>query len=118
MYMTLTATVCLPLPSQGSPVLLPGKCWAFHGVQGTLVISLSHPITITHVTLDHLPRYNSPTGRIDSAPKDFEVYVSDPSIEMMLLFKKSIGWVECLACLSALEHYKKKKKILSIHKPS
>lgn len=59
---------------QGSPVLLPGKCWAFHGVQGTLVISLSHPIQISHVTVDHLPRYNSPTGRIDSAPKDFEVY--------------------------------------------
>ncbi|XP_078131052.1 uncharacterized protein LOC144533503 isoform X3 [Sander vitreus] len=59
---------------QGYPVLLPGKCWAFHGVEGTLVISLSHPITITHVTLDHLPRYNSPTGRIDSSPKDFEVY--------------------------------------------
>ncbi|MEQ2309856.1 hypothetical protein AMECASPLE_002783 [Ameca splendens] len=59
---------------QGYPVLLPGKCWAFHGVQGTLVISLSHPISITHVTLDHLPRYNSPTGHINSAPKDFEVY--------------------------------------------
>ncbi|KAK2817393.1 hypothetical protein Q5P01_025584 [Channa striata] len=59
---------------QGYPVLLPGKCWAFHGVQGTLVISLSHPVRITHVTVDHLPRYNSPTGRIDSAPKDFEVY--------------------------------------------
>uniref|UniRef100_A0A667WV57 SUN domain-containing protein n=1 Tax=Myripristis murdjan TaxID=586833 RepID=A0A667WV57_9TELE len=64
---------------QGYPVLLPGKCWAFHGVQGTLLISLSHPIRVTHVTLDHLPRYNSPTGRIDSAPKDFEVYVSCPS---------------------------------------
>ncbi|XP_035493361.2 nuclear migration and anchoring protein unc-84-like isoform X2 [Scophthalmus maximus] len=59
---------------QGYPVLLPGKCWAFHGVQGTLTISLSHPVRITHVTLDHLPRYISPTGRIDSAPKDFEVY--------------------------------------------
>ncbi|KAM4612425.1 SUN domain-containing protein 2-like [Polymixia lowei] len=59
---------------QGYPVLLPGKCWAFHGVQGTLVISLSHPIGVTDVTLDHLPRCNSPTGRIDSAPKDFEVY--------------------------------------------
>ncbi|MEQ2170223.1 hypothetical protein GOODEAATRI_033257, partial [Goodea atripinnis] len=59
---------------KGYPVLLPGKCWAFHGVQGTLVISLSHPISITHVTLDHLPRYNSPTGHINSAPKDFEVY--------------------------------------------
>lgn len=59
---------------QGSPVLLPGKCWAFHGAHGLLVISLSHPIKITHVTLDHLPRYKSPTGRIDSSPKDFEVH--------------------------------------------
>ncbi|KAM4594875.1 uncharacterized protein V3H82_002476 [Fundulus diaphanus] len=59
---------------QGYPVLLPGKCWAFQGVQGTLVISLSHPIRITDVTVDHLPRYNSPTGHINSAPKDFQVY--------------------------------------------
>ncbi|XP_056266214.1 SUN domain-containing protein 2 [Pseudoliparis swirei] len=59
---------------QGYPDMLPGRCWAFHGVQGTLLISLSHPITLTHVTLDHLPLYNSPTGSIDSAPKDFEVY--------------------------------------------
>lgn len=66
---------------QGYPVLLPGKCWAFHGVQGTLVISLSHPITLTHVTLDHLPRYHSPTGRIDSAPKDFEVYGMKDDVE-------------------------------------
>lgn len=66
---------------QGYPVLLPGKCWAFHGVEGTLVISLSHPIRITHVTLDHLPRFNSPTGRIDSAPKDFEVYGMRDDVE-------------------------------------
>ncbi|XP_054459769.1 SUN domain-containing protein 1 isoform X2 [Anoplopoma fimbria] len=66
---------------QGYPVLLPGKCWAFHGVQGSLVISLSHPVTLTHVTLDHLPRYNSPTGRIDSAPRDFEVYGLKDEVE-------------------------------------
>lgn len=59
---------------QGPAVLLPGKCWAFHGVQGTLVLALSHPIRISHVTLDHLPRHSSPTGRIQSAPKDFQVY--------------------------------------------
>nr|XP_020500150.1 SUN domain-containing protein 2 [Labrus bergylta]XP_020500160.1 SUN domain-containing protein 2 [Labrus bergylta] len=71
---------------QGYPVLLPGKCWAFHGVEGTLVISLSHPIRITHVTLDHLPRYNSPTGTIESAPKDFEVYgMKDDTEEGTLL---------------------------------
>ncbi|XP_068574309.1 uncharacterized protein sun2 [Cebidichthys violaceus] len=66
---------------QGYPVLLPGKCWAFHGVQGSLVISLSHPITLTHVTLDHLPRCNAPAGRIDSAPKDFEVYGMKDDVE-------------------------------------
>lgn len=59
---------------QGPAVLLPGKCWAFHGVQGSLVIALSHPIHISHVTLDHLPRHSSPTGQIQSAPKDFQVY--------------------------------------------
>ncbi|XP_067087922.1 SUN domain-containing protein 2 isoform X2 [Osmerus mordax] len=73
---------------QGNQVLLPGKCWAFHGVQGTLVLSLSHPVRITHVTLDHLPRCNSPTGRIDSAPRDFEVYgMSTDSEEGNLLGK-------------------------------
>ncbi|XP_041745505.1 SUN domain-containing protein 2 isoform X1 [Coregonus clupeaformis] len=51
-----------------------GKCWAFHGAQGTLVIALSHPAHITHVTLEHLPVSNAPTGRIDSAPKAFSVY--------------------------------------------
>ncbi|XP_061839854.1 uncharacterized protein sun2 [Nerophis lumbriciformis] len=66
---------------QGHPVMLPGKCWAFHGVQGTLVIALSHPIKITHVTLDHVPRYNTPNGRIDSAPKDFAVYGMKNEVE-------------------------------------
>ncbi|XP_058505391.1 SUN domain-containing protein 3-like [Solea solea] len=71
---------------QGEPVLLPGKCWAFNGSQGTLVISLSHPVQITHVTLDHLPRFLSPTGRIHSAPKDFEVYgIKSDSVEKTLL---------------------------------
>uniref|UniRef100_A0A8C2A0H9 Si:dkey-92f12.2 n=1 Tax=Cyprinus carpio TaxID=7962 RepID=A0A8C2A0H9_CYPCA len=56
------------------PELYPGKCWAFQGSEGFLVISLSYPVRITHVTLEHLPKELSPTGRIDSAPKDFAVY--------------------------------------------
>ncbi|XP_026068900.1 SUN domain-containing protein 2-like [Carassius auratus] len=56
------------------PELYPGKCWAFQGSQGFLVISLSYPVRITHVTLEHLPKELSPTGRIDSAPKEFAVY--------------------------------------------
>ncbi|XP_056316424.1 SUN domain-containing protein 2 [Danio aesculapii] len=56
------------------PELYPGKCWAFRGSQGFLVISLSYPVAITHVTLEHIPKDLSPTGRLDSAPKDFSVY--------------------------------------------
>ncbi|CAL8328383.1 unnamed protein product [Merluccius merluccius] len=58
----------------GYAVLLPGRCWAFRGAQGTLVLSLSHRVAVSHVTLDHLPRYSAPTGRIESAPRDFQVY--------------------------------------------
>ncbi|CAL8254872.1 unnamed protein product [Merluccius merluccius] len=57
-----------------SQELLPGQCWAFAGGRGHMVISLSHPITISHVTLDHIPPHKTPTGRIDSAPKNFLVY--------------------------------------------
>lgn len=58
------------------PELYPGKCWAFRGSEGFLVIALSYPVRITHVTLEHLPKVLSPTGRIDSAPRNFAVYVS------------------------------------------
>ncbi|XP_072527315.1 SUN domain-containing protein 2-like [Salminus brasiliensis] len=68
------------------PELYPGKCWAFRGSQGFLVISLSYPVRITHVSLEHVPRVLSPTGRIDSAPKDFAVYgMADEDAEGKLL---------------------------------
>ncbi|XP_072518203.1 SUN domain-containing protein 2-like [Salminus brasiliensis] len=56
------------------PELYPGRCWAFRGSEGFLTISLSDLVKITHVTLEHLPRVLSPTGHIQSAPKDFAVY--------------------------------------------
>ncbi|XP_017538989.2 SUN domain-containing protein 2-like [Pygocentrus nattereri] len=56
------------------PGLYPGKCWAFRGSEGFLRISLSYPVQITHITLEHVPRVLSPTGNISSAPKDFAVY--------------------------------------------
>ncbi|KAL4658168.1 SUN domain-containing protein 2-like isoform X1 [Arapaima gigas] len=56
------------------PEVYPGKCWAFQGSQGFLGISLSYPIYITHVTLEHLPQSLSPSGHINSAPKDFSIY--------------------------------------------
>ncbi|CAB1416590.1 unnamed protein product [Pleuronectes platessa] len=39
-----------------------------------LLPSLSHPVKITHVTVDHISRYISPTGSIKSVPKAFELY--------------------------------------------
>ncbi|KAI4874935.1 hypothetical protein NFI96_025553 [Prochilodus magdalenae] len=68
------------------PELYPGKCWAFRGSEGFLVISLSYPVQVTHVTMEHVPRALSPTGNISSAPKDFSVYgMTDENAEGKLL---------------------------------
>ncbi|GIX81429.1 hypothetical protein CEXT_107721, partial [Caerostris extrusa] len=56
------------------PDVQPGKCWAFKGSQGYLVIQLSYTIYPTGFTLEHIPVSLSPTGSIDSAPKDFSVW--------------------------------------------
>ncbi|KAA0712148.1 hypothetical protein E1301_Tti015206 [Triplophysa tibetana] len=76
-----------------SPEVHPGKCWAFRCSKGFLEISLTYPIRITPVTLEHIPKMLtlehipkmltlehipkmlSRTWEIDSAPKDFVVYV-------------------------------------------
>ncbi|XP_032375551.1 SUN domain-containing protein 2 [Etheostoma spectabile] len=57
----------------GSPLVI-GHCWPFAGERGHLFITLSHPITISHVSLSHVLRRLSPTGTISSAPKEFSVY--------------------------------------------
>ncbi|XP_034562286.1 uncharacterized protein LOC117828964 [Notolabrus celidotus] len=59
---------------QGHPWLNPGECWPFAGEQGHLFISLSHPVSITHVTLGHITKSKSPNGHIASAPREFSVY--------------------------------------------
>ncbi|KAM4750897.1 SUN domain-containing protein 3-like [Anableps anableps] len=59
---------------QGHSHMLPGQCWAFAGSQGYISIALSHRVTISHVTLGHMPKILSPTGSIRSAPKEFSVY--------------------------------------------
>ena len=53
----------------------PGQCWAFKGSQGYLVLQLSTAIKPTAFSLEHIPKALSPTGRIDSAPKRFSVWV-------------------------------------------
>ncbi|XP_037619643.1 SUN domain-containing protein 1-like isoform X2 [Sebastes umbrosus] len=59
--------------TQGGPIEV-GRCWPFPGERGHLIIALSHPVTISHVTLGHISKTVSPTGSISSAPEMFAVY--------------------------------------------
>ncbi|XP_062406741.1 SUN domain-containing protein 2-like [Sardina pilchardus] len=59
------------------PEVYPGMCWAFRGSYGSVTIALSQSVKVTHVTMEHLPKSLSPTGRIDSAPQDFAIYGID-----------------------------------------
>ncbi|KAJ1527031.1 hypothetical protein ONE63_008575 [Megalurothrips usitatus] len=56
------------------PAMHPGECWAFVGSQGFLVIKLSHRIRVKGFTYEHISPVLLPTGKMDSAPKDFSVH--------------------------------------------
>ena len=49
----------------------PGECWCFHGSEGQAIVRLSMPVYVTGVSLEHIPKSLAPTGRIDSAPREF-----------------------------------------------
>lgn len=66
--------LALSLPLQ--PDVHPGNCWAFQGSHGYLVVRLSMRIVPSAFSLEHIPKDLSPTGNIDSAPRQFNVYVS------------------------------------------
>merc|ERR1711902_466378 len=55
-------------------IIQPGECWAFKGSSGYIVIQLSEPIVPTRFSMEHISKSMSPSGKIDSAPKDFVVY--------------------------------------------
>ncbi|XP_045064707.1 SUN domain-containing protein 1 isoform X3 [Coregonus clupeaformis] len=59
------------------PDVHPGNCWAFHGSYGYVVIRLSMRIVPSAFSLEHIPKDLSPTGNIDSAPRQFNVYGLD-----------------------------------------
>merc|ERR1712241_35697 len=56
------------------PGVQPGECWAFKGSSGFVVIQLSERIIPTRFSMEHISKSMSPSGKIDSAPKDFVVY--------------------------------------------
>ncbi|XP_076402069.1 SUN domain-containing protein 3 isoform X4 [Peromyscus maniculatus bairdii] len=56
------------------PDVHPGKCWAFPGSQGHILIKLARKIIPTAVTMEHISEKVSPSGNTSSAPKEFSVY--------------------------------------------
>ena len=56
------------------PGVLPGECWAFKGSSGFIVIQLTEPVLPTQFSIEHISKSMSPSGKIDSAPREFEVY--------------------------------------------
>lgn len=78
-----------------SPNVQPGECWAFSGFPGYLggfvssflsnlftinivltVLRLNSYVHVTGFTMEHIPKSLAPTGKIDSAPRNFTVWVS------------------------------------------
>lgn len=55
--------------------VLPGECWAIKGAIGSAVIRLLGKIYVTGVSLEHIPKKLSPTGQIDTAPREFSIWV-------------------------------------------
>ncbi|KAM8858655.1 SUN domain-containing protein 3-like isoform 2-T6 [Spinachia spinachia] len=47
----------------------PGERWCFAGTEGHCVVSLSHSIMVSHVTLGHITKQQTLTGEVNSAPK-------------------------------------------------
>lgn len=59
-----------------SPAVQPGECWSFQGFPGYLVLKLNNNVFVTGFTMEHIPKSLAPSGRVDSAPKLFTVWVS------------------------------------------
>lgn len=57
-----------------TPGINPGECWAFQKLPGFLIIKLARPVHIEAFSYEHISRKLIANGKIDSAPKEFEVY--------------------------------------------
>lgn len=63
--------------------MTPGNCWAFEGDRGQVTIRLAQKVYLSNITLQHIPKTISLSGSLDTAPKDFVVYVSYPERSML-----------------------------------
>merc|ERR550539_1263415 len=56
------------------PGVQPGECWAFKGSTGYIVIKLSDAVVPSRFSMEHISKSMSPSGKIDSAPREFQVF--------------------------------------------
>lgn len=71
------------------PNVSHGNCWAFQGNKGSVTIQLAATIKPTEVSMEHIPKWMSPAGKIDSAPREFSVYgMDDPNDTLGTLLGK------------------------------
>lgn len=56
--------------------MTPGNCWAFASDRGQVTIRLAQKVYLSNITLQHIPKTISLSGSLDTAPKDFVIYVS------------------------------------------
>ncbi|KAL4680795.1 hypothetical protein H8959_022736 [Pygathrix nigripes] len=62
------------MAGDGTPNMTPGNCWAFEGNRGQVTIQLAQKVYLSNLTLQHIPKTISPSGSLDTAPKDFVIY--------------------------------------------
>ncbi|GAB0092603.1 SUN domain-containing protein [Sergentomyia squamirostris] len=68
-----------------SKPLSSGDCVAFKGSEASFVIQLHSPAHIEGMTIEHIPYWDSPSGEITSAPKDFTMSaISSEGVEFFL----------------------------------
>lgn len=58
------------------PSLAPGACFGFKGRRATITLQLAKAIKVETITLSHVAKEMTPRLCSNSAPKDFDVYVS------------------------------------------
>ncbi|GAB6020370.1 Secreted beta-glucosidase sun1 [Chamberlinius hualienensis] len=66
----------------------PGECWPFIGSEGFIVVKLARKIRPTAFSLEHIPKTISPSGNIDTAPKDFSVWGLKSEMDVGVLLGK------------------------------
>ncbi|NWI14124.1 SUN3 protein, partial [Crypturellus soui] len=67
------------------PDLAPGKCWAFPGLQGQVVIRLPARIWPRAVTVQHVSKTLSPGNDMSTSPKDISISgLDDEGVEIEL----------------------------------